>query len=75
MALKSLAEEQGLDFGFEMTISKGIPLGSGLGGSAASAVAAGLAENLGAGVVKAAESIDSGSAWAKLQQLKERCPA
>ena len=28
-----------------------------------------------AGVVKAAESIDSGSAWAKLQQLKERCPA
>ena len=27
------------------------------------------------GVVKAAESIDSGSAWAKLQQLKERCPA
>lgn len=44
-ALKSLAEEQGLDFGFEMTIRKGIPLGSGLGGSAASAVAAVVAGN------------------------------
>ncbi len=44
-ALKSLAEAQRLDFGFEMTIDKGIPLGSGLGGSAASAVAAVVAGN------------------------------
>ena len=44
-ALKSLAESQRLDFGFEMTIEKGIPLGSGLGGSAASAVAAVVAGN------------------------------
>lgn len=43
--------------------------------AAAGLVAAGLAENLGEGVVKAAESIDSGAAWAKLQQLKERCGA
>ena len=34
-----------LDFGFEMDIEKGIPLGSGLGGSAASAVAAVVAAN------------------------------
>ncbi|NBU24571.1 MAG: homoserine kinase, partial [Gammaproteobacteria bacterium] len=33
------------DFGFEMRIEKGIPLGSGLGGSAASAVAAVVAAN------------------------------
>ena len=32
-------------FGFEMEIEKGIPLGSGLGGSAASAVAAVVAAN------------------------------
>ncbi|MCX7059212.1 MAG: homoserine kinase [Proteobacteria bacterium] len=44
-ALKSLAEAHNLDFGFEMTIEKGIPLGSGLGGSAASAVAAVVAGN------------------------------
>ena len=44
-ALKSLAEDEKLDFGFEMTIEKGIPLGSGLGGSAASAVAAVVAGN------------------------------
>ena len=44
-ALKSLAEAAGLDYGFEMTIEKGIPLGSGLGGSAASAVAAVVAGN------------------------------
>ena len=35
----------GLTFGFEMTIDKGIPLGSGMGGSAASAVAAVVAAN------------------------------
>src|SRR6202034_4809658 len=34
-----------LDFGFEIDIEKGIPLGSGLGGSAASAVAAVIAAN------------------------------
>ena len=33
------------DFGFEMDIEKGVPLGSGLGGSAASAVAAVVAAN------------------------------
>ena len=45
MALKSLVESQNLDFGIDMTIEKGIPLGSGLGGSAASAVAAVVAGN------------------------------
>ena len=44
-ALLTMAETCGLDFGFEMTIDKGIPLGSGLGGSAASAVAAVVAAN------------------------------
>jgi homoserine kinase len=44
-ALLALAEGEKLDFGFEMTIEKGIPLGSGLGGSAASAVAAVVAGN------------------------------
>ena len=39
MAVLSMVQELGLDFGFELTIEKGIPLGSGLGGSAASAVA------------------------------------
>ena len=43
--------------------------------AAAGLVAAGIAGSLGEGVVAAAESIDSGSAWAKLQQLKERCGA
>jgi homoserine kinase len=42
-----LALEEALDpgFGFEVEIDKGIPLGSGLGGSAASAVAAVVAAN------------------------------
>jgi homoserine kinase len=42
-----LALQQALDlpFGFDMRIEKGIPLGSGLGGSAASAVAAVVAAN------------------------------
>ena len=44
-ALLALAEFRGLDFGFEMRIQKGIPLASGLGGSAASAVAAVVAAN------------------------------
>jgi len=44
-ALQSLVEATGIDYGFEMTIEKGIPLGSGLGGSAASAVAAVVAGN------------------------------
>lgn len=39
-ALLSLQEARDLDFGFEVVINKGIPLGSGLGGSAASAVGA-----------------------------------
>jgi homoserine kinase len=45
MAVLSLAREQQLPFGIELTIEKGIPLGSGLGGSAASAVAAVVAAN------------------------------
>ena len=40
MAVLALARELDLGHGFELEIDKGIPLGSGLGGSAASAVAA-----------------------------------
>lgn len=39
-ALLDLKEARGLDCGFEVAIEKGIPLGSGLGGSASSAVGA-----------------------------------
>ena len=39
-ALLSLRDERDLERGFEVSIEKGIPLGSGLGGSAASAVGA-----------------------------------
>jgi homoserine kinase len=45
MAVLSMARELRLDFGIELTIRKGIPLGSGLGGSASSAVAAVVAVN------------------------------
>ena len=45
MAVSAMAEALGLDFGVELTIEKGIALESGLGGSAASAVAAGVAAN------------------------------
>jgi homoserine kinase len=45
MAVLSMIRDQKLNFGFELTIEKGIPLGSGLGGSAASAVAAVVAAN------------------------------
>ncbi len=44
-ALLSLRDKLGLDFGFELELEKGIPLGSGLGGSAASCVAAVVAAN------------------------------
>ncbi len=44
-ALLALIESRQLRFGFEMQIDKGIPLASGLGGSAASAVAAVVAAN------------------------------
>jgi homoserine kinase len=44
-ALLALQEAARPDFGFEVQIEKGIPLGSGLGGSAASAVAAVVAAN------------------------------
>lgn len=44
-ALMSLREAQALEYGYEVVIDKGIPLGSGLGGSAASAVAAVVAAN------------------------------
>ena len=36
VAVAALVETVGLEHGFELTIEKGIPLGSGLGGSAAS---------------------------------------
>lgn len=45
MALISMASALSLPFGIEIEIEKGIPLGSGLGGSAASAVAAVVAGN------------------------------
>jgi homoserine kinase len=45
MAVLAMVEELSLDFGIELTIEKGIPLGSGLGGSAASAVAGVVAVN------------------------------
>ncbi|MBS0460998.1 MAG: homoserine kinase, partial [Proteobacteria bacterium] len=44
-ALQSLREHLGLTHGFELELMKGIPLGSGLGGSAASCVAALVAAN------------------------------
>jgi len=44
-ALQALRAARGLSFGFEIDIVKGIPLGSGMGGSAASAVAALVAAN------------------------------
>ncbi len=44
-ALLALRHAAGIDFGFELTLDKGIPLGSGLGGSAASCVAALVAAN------------------------------
>jgi homoserine kinase len=44
-ALLAMQEALDLDFGFDVEIEKGIPLGSGLGGSAASAVAAVVAAN------------------------------
>ncbi len=40
VALSSLRDAAAVDHGFEVSIEKGIPLGSGLGGSAASAVGA-----------------------------------
>ncbi len=44
-ALLAMSQSLALDFGLEMQIEKGIPLGSGLGGSAASAVGAVVAAN------------------------------
>jgi homoserine kinase len=44
-AILALVEERKLSFGIDMEIDKGIPLSSGLGGSAASAVAAVVAAN------------------------------
>jgi homoserine kinase len=44
-SLLAMQEALAPGFGFEMTIEKGIPLGSGLGGSAASAVGAVVAAN------------------------------
>lgn len=44
-ALQSLCAALSLPFGFALTLEKGIPLGSGLGGSAASCVAALVAAN------------------------------
>lgn len=44
-ALIALRQQTGIGFGFELELIKGIPLGSGLGGSAASCVAALVAAN------------------------------
>ena len=44
-ALIAMREALGLDFGFELELHKGIALGSGMGGSAASSVAALIAAN------------------------------
>jgi homoserine kinase len=44
-AVQAMHAALGLPFGFELTIEKGIPLASGMGGSAASAVAAVVAAN------------------------------
>ncbi len=44
-ALMAMQEALALEFGFELELDKGIPLASGLGGSAASAVAAVVAAN------------------------------
>ncbi len=44
-ALLALQRALGLPFGFELTLEKGIPLGSGMGGSASSVVAALVAAN------------------------------
>lgn len=44
-ALIALRDKLGLGYGFELELEKGIPLGSGLGGSAASCVAAVVAAN------------------------------
>ena len=44
-ALLALSRAERLDFGFEIELDKGIPFGSGMGGSAASAVAALVAAN------------------------------
>ncbi|MEO7065762.1 MAG: homoserine kinase [Rhodanobacter sp.] len=43
--LLSMRKALGLPFGFELTLEKGIALGSGMGGSAASCVAAAIAAN------------------------------
>jgi homoserine kinase len=40
VALRSLLDDRGIDVGLRLSLVKGIPLGSGMGGSAASAVAA-----------------------------------
>lgn len=45
MAVLSMVRDLHLDFGIDLTIEKGIPLGSGLGGSAASAVGGVVAAN------------------------------
>ena len=45
VALQALADDLGLTYGFGIEVDKGIPLGSGMGGSAASAVGAVVAGN------------------------------
>ena len=44
-AVQAMHSALGIEFGFELSIEKGIPLASGMGGSAASAVAAVVAAN------------------------------
>lgn len=45
VALSAMRQDLGLDYGFRLSIHKGIPVSSGLGGSAASAVGAVVAAN------------------------------
>ena len=56
-ALIALRERLGLAHGFELELEKGIPLGSGLGGSAASCVAALVAANALLGVPLSREAL------------------
>ena len=45
VAVGAMIEDRGIEHGFALSLHKGIPLGSGMGGSAASAVAAVVAAN------------------------------
>ena len=59
--LLSLCADLDLDFGFSVRVEKGIPMGSGMGGSAASAVGAAVAAN----ALLAREKIDKSAVVAR----------